>query len=86
MASKTLKTIYGYKIQVLEKESNNKFDSDFNLFIIKNNHTEIIDIENINNIKHLMGDVIPKQSIFEDIKLWIQQNYDYCIEEINKRI
>lgn len=69
MASKTLKIIYGYKIQVLEKESSTKFDSDFILFIIRNNHTEIIDIEDVNNIKHLMGDIIPKQSIFEDIKL-----------------
>lgn len=86
MASKTLKTIYGYKIQILEKEKSTKFDSDFILFIIRNNHTEIIDIEDINNIKHLMGDIIPKSSIFKDIKLWIQQNYDYCIKEINKRI
>ena len=48
MTSKTLKTIYGYKIQVLEKESSTKFDSDFILFIIKNNHNEIINIKEVN--------------------------------------
>lgn len=86
MASKVLKTIFGYKIEVLEREKSTKFDSDYILFIINNNHTEIIDIEDKDDIKHIMGDVIPKQEIIDDINNWIRNNYDYCIEEINKRI
>lgn len=86
MSCKSIHDFYGYQVCVLEREAGSTlFNRDLFLIIRKGNkHLEIVNVFDKNNIKHEMGDKLPKESIEKSIFNWIEDNYEYCITEIEK--